>query len=127
MSRTVHHVPWRHRTLTAYWPQGLAGPWTAHSLVELRYSEAELRRAQRAGRRPAPALLTRTFASYTFPRAMNERFRDPYESRARAKLRAFRTAARKHLRAAPAGALRTAAEDLDHPPTRHRHRNIWEC
>jgi len=127
MSRTVHHTPHRHRTAPPYWPHGTAGPCTAHSLAELRYSREELSRAERDGRRPGPTAVTRSFAAYTYPRGLGERSTSPYETMARAALRSFRTAALKHLRAAPAGSLRATAETLDHPPTRHRHRDLWEA
>ncbi|KOG32087.1 hypothetical protein [Streptomyces resistomycificus] len=126
MSRTVHHVPSRHRDNPA-WSRELPGPRTGHALVELRYSRAESADAVRAGRRPLPTQVVRRFAAYTYPRALNEQFSSPYESRARAALQAFRTTARNHLRAAPEGALLAAAEELDHPPTRHRHRDLWEA
>ncbi|MEU6377908.1 hypothetical protein [Streptomyces sp. NPDC046909] len=127
MSRTTHHVPSRHRTLPAYWPLGLPGPWTGNTVTELRYSHEESIRAEREGRRPVPGFVVRDFTSYTRPRAMNERYSSPYERRARAALQAFRTSAHRHLRAAPTGALLRWAEDLDHPPTRHRHRDLWEA
>ena len=123
MSRTAHHVPNRHRTGPARWPYGLPGPCTSHVLVELRYSRQELARAGRTGRRPAQAPERRSFAAYTYPRALNARPRGPYETTARAALQAFRTSARKRLRAARPGTLVEAAVDLDHPPTRHRHRH----
>lgn len=126
MSRTVHHVPSRHRTGPAYWPLGLPGACTAHVVCELRYSQKELTRAEHAGRRPVPTVLVRSFAAYTYPRALNARPGGPYESTARAALQDFRTSACKHLRAAPPGTLLLAAEELDHPPARHRHRNLWE-
>ena len=69
----------------------------------------------------------RRVAAYTFPRALNQRMDTPYESRARAELQAFRTAARKWLYDATDAALVLAAGELDHPPTRHRHRDLWEC
>ncbi|MFF0000292.1 hypothetical protein [Streptomyces avermitilis] len=125
MSRTVHHVPTRHRTHPAHWPTGTAGPCTAHTLTDHRYSRQELARAHRAGRRPVPTRADRSFAAYVFPRAVGAHFWSPYESAARADLRTFRTTACKLLRAAPPGTLLTAAEDLDHPPTRHRHRDLW--
>ncbi|GAB2956011.1 hypothetical protein [Streptomyces heilongjiangensis] len=127
MSRTVHHVRSRHRKVPAYWAAGLPAPWTAHTLTGLRYSGGELSRARREGRRPRPTRVVRAFTSYRYARAVNEHFWDPYESQARAALRAFRTAARTHLRAAPPGGLLTAADLLDHPPTRHRHRNLGEA
>lgn len=127
MSRTVHHVPSRHRALPASWPLGLPGPWTGHALDELRYPHEELSRAGREGRRPAPRLVVRSFTSYTYSRAMNECRNSPYERRARAALQTFRTSARRQLSAAPAGALLQWADDLDHPPTRHRHRDLWEA
>ena len=37
-----------------------------------------------------------------------------------------RTAAVKDLRAAGPGGLLVSAEDLDQPPTRHRHSTLWE-
>ncbi|MER7197432.1 hypothetical protein [Streptomyces sp. CB01635] len=80
------------------------------------------------GRRPVPTLLVRSFAAYTYPRALGARvsaWRQP-EAAARAGLRAFRTAAVKQLRAAGPGGLLVSAEDLDHPPTRHRHSTLWE-
>ncbi|WP_406479037.1 hypothetical protein [Streptomyces sp. NBC_01615] len=126
MSRTVHHVPTRHRSAPAYWSSGLPGCVTAHALSELRYSYNELTGALREGRRPAPTPVVRSFAAYVYPRALNEQFRTPYEAAARADLSTFRTTARKLLRAAPSGALLETAEDLDHPPTRHRHRDLWE-
>ncbi|MDT9694586.1 hypothetical protein [Streptomyces sp. P17] len=127
MSRTVHHVPTRHRTGPPYWPHGTTGPCTVHSLAELRYSRQELSRARREGRRPRPKAVLRSFAAYTYPRGLGQRWTSPYESMARAELRSFRTTALKHLRAAPAGTLGTVAEALDHPPTRHRHRDLWEA
>jgi hypothetical protein len=127
MSRTVHHVPARRRTRPPYWSGGLPGPRTAHTLTELRYSHAESARAAREGRRPVPAFVVRSFAAHTYPRALNTAFWNPYESAARAALRTFRHTARNLLRAAPAGTLLAAAAELDHPPTRHRHRNLWEA
>lgn len=129
MSRTVHHVRSRHRAIPAFWSAGPPAPWTRHALTELRYSAAEMSRARREGRRPVPARVVRAFTAYTYPRAMNECFWNPYESAARAALRSFRTTARKSLRAVPPGTLLAAVEhlDLDHPPTRHRHRNLWEA
>ena len=149
MSRTVHHVPSRHRTLPAFWPIGRPGPWTGNEVAELRYAHAEFSRARREGRRPVPVIVVRSFTSYTYSRAMNERRYSPYERRARAALQVFRSAARTRLRAAPGGALSRWAEtqdldldldldqnvdvdlvadlDLDHPPTRHRHRDLWEA
>ncbi|WP_435224064.1 hypothetical protein [Streptomyces sp. Tue6028] len=126
MSRTVHHVPAGRRATPPYWTAGLPGPLTAHRLTELRLSGAESARARREGRRAVPARLVRSFAAYTYPRALDETFDTACESTARAELRAFRTAARKLLHAAPPGELLGAAQDLDHPPTRHRHRNLWE-
>ncbi|MGV9453361.1 hypothetical protein [Streptomyces sp. NPDC003635] len=127
MSRTVHHTPNRHRTAPAHWPLGTAGPCTAHALAELRFSHAELSRARREGRRPGPERVVRAFAAYTYPRGLGERWTSPYERRARAALQAFRVKALHHLRASSPGSLHTAAETLDHPPTRHRHRDPWEA
>ncbi|MDN3020977.1 hypothetical protein [Streptomyces sp. S.PB5] len=127
MSRTAHHVPYRHRTLPAFWPLGRPGPWTGNTVEELRYSHEELNLAGREGRRPVPTLVVRNFTSYTFPRATNERPYSPYERRARAALQVFRTSARRHLRSALTGALPLWAEELDHPPTRHRHSDLWDA
>ncbi|MGW4906678.1 hypothetical protein [Streptomyces sp. NPDC004270] len=126
MSRTVHHVPSRHRTGPAYWSRGLPGPCTSHVLAELRYPGGKVSRRRGAGRRPVPTLVVRSFAAYTYPRALNARPAGPYESTARAALRTFRTVARKRLRAASPDVLLRVAEELDHPPTRHRHRDLWE-
>ncbi len=127
MSRTAHHVPSRHRTLPAHWSLGLPGPWTGNAVTELRRPSAESTQARREGRRPVPQTVVRSFTSYTFSRAMNERPSSPYERRARAALQTFRTSALRHLRAAPTAALPLWAEDLDHPPVRHRHRDLWEA
>jgi len=127
VSRTVHHVPGRHRTIPAFWGLGLQGPWTGNAVHELRYAHKELGRARRERRRPVPKRVVRSFTSYTYPRTINDRATSPYERRARAALQAFRASARLDLRAAPAEALLLWAEDLDHPPTRHRHRDLWEA
>ncbi|MBT2504497.1 hypothetical protein J7I98_01030 [Streptomyces sp. ISL-98] len=122
MSRTTHHTPLKHRK-TSWWSRGSGGPWTAHTLTDLRYSYADLSKALRTGRRPTPSRRMRTFASYEYPRAAGTPIRGQreHESRARAALRLFATRARKELRTSP-----TTAEDLDHPPTRHRHTCIWQ-
>ncbi|MFH0176683.1 hypothetical protein ACIA6D_05070 [Streptomyces cacaoi] len=127
MSRTVHHVRLRHRVRPDDRPSQRWGWSTGHRLGELRYSARELARARRERRRPVPVPLVCAFRSYTFPRSLNARIDGPYESRARAALSVFRSTARNRLRAAPPGALLSAAEDLDHPPTRHRHQNVWDC
>ncbi|MER5580083.1 hypothetical protein AB0G76_12260 [Streptomyces asoensis] len=100
---------------------------TGHRLGELRYEAAETARARREGRRPVPVPLVRAFCCRTFPRSLNAGIEGPYESRARAALSVFRSTARNRLRAAAPGALLAAAEELDLPPTRHRHRNVREC
>ncbi|WP_062649588.1 hypothetical protein [Streptomyces maremycinicus] len=127
MSRTVHHVRPRHRVRPDDRPSRRQGWSTGHRLGELRYSAGESARALRERRRPVPLPLVRVFRSHTFPRSLNAEIDGPYESRARAALSVFRSTARNRLRAAPPGALLAVAEDLDHPPTRHRHRNVWDC
>ncbi len=70
----------------------------------------------------------RSFAAYRHPRGLGAWVtsgREP-EAAARAALRTFRTAAVKDLRAAGADGLLTQAQDLDYPPTRHRHSTLWE-
>jgi hypothetical protein len=125
MSRTVHHVRPRHRVNPAHWPAESLNLDTGHRLVALRYSAQELTRARRERRRPVPVQLVHTFCAYTFPRSLNAQVDGPYESRARAALAVFRSTVRNRLRAASPGALLSAAEELDHPPTRHRHRDLW--
>ncbi|MCM1974872.1 MULTISPECIES: hypothetical protein [unclassified Streptomyces] len=135
MSRTAHHTPPRRRAVPPYWPNGTAGPCTAHWLTDLRYSRRELARAAREGRRPRPLWVRRGFAAYVYPRTLGVRGDSPYERRARAALRAFSRAAVKDLRAAGPGRLRAAgpgrlweaAAAFDLPPTRHRHRDLWEA
>ncbi|MDQ0580337.1 hypothetical protein [Streptomyces rishiriensis] len=127
MSRTVHHVRPRHRVRPDDRPSQRRGWSTGHRLVELRHSAGESARARRERRRPVPVPLVCAFRSYTFPRSLNSRIDGPYESRARAALSVFRSTARNRLRAAGPGALLLVAEDLDHPPTRHRHGNVWDC
>ncbi|MFJ3668536.1 hypothetical protein ACIPSE_19040 [Streptomyces sp. NPDC090106] len=128
MARTAHHVPSRHRTLPAFWSLGLPGPWTGNAVPDLRRTHAESRRVRREGRRPVPRRVVRRFTSYTYARAVGDRSTSPYERRARAALQRFRASARLTLRAAASEeALLTCAEDLDLPPTRHRHRDLWEA
>ncbi|NUK06386.1 hypothetical protein [Streptomyces lunaelactis] len=124
MSRTVHHIPLQHRA-TSWWSNYL-GPWTAHAVIELRYSHAESGESHRAGRRPMPRRIVRGFASYEYPRAVGVPVsgRAYREATARAALREFCTSAVKDLCAADD--LLETAEDLDHPPTRHRHGCIWD-
>ncbi|WP_406403331.1 hypothetical protein OH805_28535 [Streptomyces sp. NBC_00879] len=124
MSCTVHHVPLKHRA-TSWWST-CPGQWTAHAITELRYSHAELDASRRLGRRPMPRRVVRGFASYEYPRAIGVPVsgRACPEAAARAALRDFCTSAVKHLRAA--NDLLETAEDLDHPPTRHRHGCIWD-
>jgi hypothetical protein len=127
MSRTVHHIRPRHRNHhpvpgSTHW----AGMRSGHRLVQLRVTTEESARAPREGRRPRPVAVRCAFTAYTYPRALNAGVDGPYESRARAALAVFRTTARNRLRAAPPGALLDVAEELDHPPTRHRHGNIWD-
>ncbi|MFJ4696149.1 hypothetical protein [Streptomyces sp. NPDC088766] len=127
MSRTVHHIRLRHRNHhPAPGSVGWAGLRSGHRLVQLRITFEESARARREGRRPRPVPVHRAFTAHTWPRSLNAGVDGPYESRARAALAVFRTTARNRLRAAPPGALLDAADDLDHPPTRHRHRNIWD-
>ncbi|MGX1269309.1 hypothetical protein [Streptomyces phaeoluteigriseus] len=127
MSRTVHHVRPRHRDHhPAPWSNRRGGPRSGHRLVQLRVDTEESARAPREGRRPRPVPVRCAFTAFTYPRSLNAGVDGPYESRARAALAVFRTTARNRLRAAPPGALLDVAEDLDHPPTRHRHRNIWD-
>ncbi|MFE9672700.1 hypothetical protein ACFYO5_01030 [Streptomyces sp. NPDC006259] len=127
MSRTVHHVSLRHRNhRPAAGSTCGAGLRSGHVLVQLRLTAEESARARREGRRPRPVPVRRAFIARTYPRSLNAEVDGPYESRARAALAVFRTTARNRLRAAPPGALVDVAEDLDHPPTRHRHRNLWE-
>lgn len=125
MSRTVHHVRPRYRRHPANVSYGRARLDTGHILTELRYSEQELARSRREGRRPVPTAVVRSFVAYTFPRSLNDDVSGPYESRARAALQVFRTTARARLRAAAPGDLLVTAEELDHPPTRHRHADLW--
>ncbi|WAZ21014.1 hypothetical protein STRCI_002167 [Streptomyces cinnabarinus] len=127
MSRTAHHTPPRHRTAPPYWPYGVTGPCTAHSLPELRYTHRELARAEREGRRPRPMPVRRSFAAYTYPRTLGTLSAGPYERRARAALQSFRRAAVKDLAAVLPGMLQDASQALDHAPTRHRHRDLWEA
>ncbi|NUK06387.1 hypothetical protein HRW20_36280, partial [Streptomyces lunaelactis] len=42
------HIPLQHRA-TSWWSNYL-GPWTAHAVIELRYSHAESGESHRAGR-----------------------------------------------------------------------------
>ncbi|MFD5270937.1 hypothetical protein [Streptomyces sp. NPDC058335] len=127
MSRTVHHIRPRHRNHhPAPWSTRWAGLRSGHRLVQLRVTTQESARAPREGRRPRPVPVRCAFTAHTYPRSLNAGVDGPYESRARAALAVFRTTARNRLRAAPPGALLDVAEDLVHPPTRHRHRNIWD-
>ncbi|MFD4573771.1 hypothetical protein ACFWNK_35925 [Streptomyces sp. NPDC058417] len=127
MSRTVHHVRPRHRNHhPAPWSTRWAGLRSGHRLTALRRTVRETARARREGRRPLPVPVDRAFVAHTYPRSLNAGVDGPYEVRARAALAVFRAGARNRLRAAPPGGLLALAEELDFPPTRHRHRNIWD-
>ncbi|GLX21273.1 MULTISPECIES: hypothetical protein [Streptomyces] len=68
MSRTAHHTPDRR---TPYGRQsrhgtGHRGPWRRVDMRTLRYSAAELRAAEGAGRRPRPQEVRRAFDSWRY-------------------------------------------------------------
>jgi len=68
MSRTVHHVPERHR----YRAVDGDGYWSRHQISDLRYSQLVLLEAERRGRRPCPGESVRIRRFYKWPRATND-------------------------------------------------------
>ncbi|MFE2288930.1 hypothetical protein ACFXDJ_32755 [Streptomyces sp. NPDC059443] len=104
MSRTAHHVPaprtpfaaQRHEERDTLGRRPYAGPWRRVDLRDLRYSAAEIRRAEKEGRRPQPREARRAFDSWRYCCAFGGSLSEAAnraERRARARLRAARRAA----------------------------------
>ncbi|MGA4992837.1 hypothetical protein ACWCOT_44520 [Nonomuraea bangladeshensis] len=118
MSRTAHHIgrPILRRSVT---------------IVDLRYSAACLRQAQRTGHRPRPTPLRRQVVVYSWARS-DPRDRSVSEwahieeRRARQRLRLRLEAIRRRINATTGGPLAVEAiDDLEVHPARHRRNAIW--
>jgi len=140
MSRTVHHVPYNHRTGTrrydadgrlyifAWWRATY--PSTANEIRSaLRYSAAALAQAERAGHRPRPDRVTRRLEAGTYPRTFNlghviGGISNRQERALRAADRAVGREVGKMLRGAQDAVQ--AAWDVESPDPRHRHFGVWD-
>ncbi|WP_262387175.1 hypothetical protein [Streptomyces sp. TRM49041] len=129
MARTAHHLTHvrAHRDLWTDAPP--RAPWHSVVLHGLRYSAATLADAARAGRRPRPQrvrpqVTVRRFARYRWDRSVS-RWAAEGERRARQDLRG-RLRALELLVDDGTGHLDLSpTEDVDVPPTRHRHTARW--
>ncbi|MEU8073988.1 hypothetical protein AB0B31_00970 [Catellatospora citrea] len=116
MSRTAHHLPFRHQD-----SRQEITPLRIAELTDLRYSHACRREARREGRRPQPRRLRHRSEVYLFARWFPNwgegiaRHARHDERKARQQLRRALTAARRAPR----------DPDLDVPPFRHRHHAHW--
>ncbi|MCG5219336.1 hypothetical protein [Streptosporangium sp. KLBMP 9127] len=129
MSRTAHHIFLsRFRFDTG----GRSGnPWRSVKIVDLRYSAACLREAQRAGDRPRPIPVHRKVDVYSWARAdprdrSVSQWARHQERQARQRLRLTLEAIRRSVGATIDGRLAVeAADDLEVHPARHRRDAIW--
>lgn len=145
MSRTVHHVVYkrRHSTLErnreyeeliasggncwmSYHRLFTTMEW--HSLSDLRYSAAELAKAEREGRRPRPQQRRHHLEAYTYPRTCGLRVIGGISNRQERGLRAADRAMDRKARQALRGAQDAveAAWDMEFPDPRHRHFGVWD-
>ncbi len=118
MSRTVRTTPMRLRVQ--------AGSSESMSLYDLRYAHAELARAAREGRRPAPAKTLRRVTSWQWMVLYCRTGSFPAEI-ATAKRRAR---LQDRLDAQRFRGLHRAGHELDDadmPPVRHRHGVLWNA
>lgn len=149
MARTVHHVPLRHRdgecnnhdcaARTPYRPGFYAfgscdyrGP--RHAVFDLRYSAADLDRAERTGTRPVPSASRHVMPTHIRWERLHDDgdigyYADRFERVARMRTREDLTAARGLVNAALRNGdtdAYSAADDLALDPVRHRGSAIWE-
>ncbi len=78
MSRTVHHVPCRHRR-SCWFDAASRSFWSAHRITDLRYSGLATAKGSRLGRRPIPVLSEHAFVAYQYPRSTNSRAWSAYQ------------------------------------------------
>ncbi|MFD9374107.1 hypothetical protein ACFWBH_00985 [Streptomyces sp. NPDC059999] len=118
MSRTVRTTPRRLRVRE--------GAWESAFLYDLRYANAEMARAAREGRRPAPVKTLRQIASWQWMVLYCRRGSFSAEiatAEGRARLQGRLVAQRIR-------GLHHAGHDLDDadmPPVRHRHGALWDA
>lgn len=118
MSRTVRTTPRRFRVQE--------GTSESMSLYDLRYAAAELARAAREGRRPAPAKTLRRLTSWQWMALSCRKGSFPAEiatAEARARIQG-------RLEAQRIRGLHRAGHELDDadiPPVRHRHGVLWNA
>ncbi|MEU9011806.1 hypothetical protein AB0D12_18895 [Streptomyces sp. NPDC048479] len=123
MSRTAHHIPWRHDDLGPTWEQRHRSvALRALVLRSLRYSHREQVPARAEGRRARPRLVRTGFAIYQYDRAYRSTGLGSVTGQAERRARcAVRMRCDEIRRAHRAG----ADVDLDVPPTRHRHGALY--
>lgn len=72
MGKTPHHTPGKFdtreypETYMPYWRRHAINPIREHVVYDLNYSAAEIRRAEREGRRPEPRKVKRTARWFTY-------------------------------------------------------------
>jgi hypothetical protein len=129
MSRTIHHVPYKHRSGLVEdlgRERWFTWPRTAHLIRALRYSAAVERAAEQGGFRVRPVPVTRRLEAYDYRRTYGDRsIAIDATTRERALRAATRVAARRAvqlLRVTPDAAL-----DVDFPDPRHRRGALWDA
>jgi hypothetical protein len=144
MSRTVHHVRYKHRdsTKTKHATQAeiveSGGNWVRyhqlfttmewHSLYGLRYSAAALAKAERGGHRPRPESRRHRLEAYTYPRTYNVRVVGGISNRQERALRAADRAWDRKARQVLRGSQDATEDawDVEFPDPRHRHYGVWD-
>jgi hypothetical protein len=145
MSRTVHHIVYTRRRSTqernreyeeliasggncwmSYHPLFTTMEW--HTLYDLRYSAAEVAKAERDGRRPRPTKLRHRLEAYEYPRSYGLRVIGGISNRQERGLRAADRVMDRRVRQMLRGAQDAveAAWDVDFPDPRHRHFGVWD-
>lgn len=145
MSRTVHHVVYKRRDSTRLKEEArqriiesggndwiryhqLFTTMEQHSLYGLRYSAAEVAKAEREGRRPRPQQRRHRLEAYTYPRTYGLRVIGGISNRQERGLRAADRVRDRKVRAVLRGAQDAveAAWDIEFPDPRHRHFGVWD-
>ncbi|MET7336787.1 hypothetical protein [Nonomuraea sp. NPDC005650] len=120
MSRTAHHIDRPIRDGGDRYGK----PWRSVTIVDLRYSAACLREAERAGHRARPASVRHRADVYSWARAdLRDRWVAQWarneERQARRRLRLRLEAIRRTANAAE------PVDDLEVHPARHRRNALW--
>lgn len=143
MSRTVHHVRYKHRDSTKFEAEWQAEVEAAefpyvlrrrrffyneerHWIRALRYSAAILAEAAARGDRPRPEEVSRRLESYAYPRTHGLRYIGFFANRQERGLRAADRAVAQQVRHVVHSSGFDAAWDVDWQDPRHRHFAVWD-